>query len=45
LPIYIFSTVRNVVTPEINAVSSLLMLASIGFVSLSLLMGFRRSGQ
>jgi spermidine/putrescine transport system permease protein len=45
LPIYIFSTVRNVVTPEINAVSSLLMLISIGFVSLSLLTGFRRSGQ
>ncbi|MDF2764102.1 MAG: transporter permease [Rhodospirillales bacterium] len=44
LPVYIFSTVRNVVTPEINAVSSLLMLVSIGFVSLSLLTGIRRSG-
>ena len=45
LPIYIFSTVRTAVTPEINAVSSLLMLVSIAFVSLSLLTGFRRSGQ
>ncbi len=45
LPIFIFSTIRNVVTPEVNAVSSLLMLVSIGFVSLSLLTGFRRSGQ
>jgi spermidine/putrescine transport system permease protein len=45
LPIYIYSTVRNVITPEINAVSSLLMLVSIGFVSLSLLTGVRRSGQ
>ena len=44
LPVFIFSTVRNVVTPEINAVSSLLMLVSIGFVSLSLLTGIRRSG-
>jgi spermidine/putrescine transport system permease protein len=44
LPVYIFSTVRNVITPEINAVSSLLMLVSIGFVSLSLLTGVRRSG-
>jgi spermidine/putrescine transport system permease protein len=45
LPIYIYSTVRNVITPEINAVSSLLMLVSIGFVTLSLLTGVRRSGQ
>ena len=44
LPVYIFSTVRNIITPEINAVSSLLMLVSIGFVSLSLLTGVRRSG-
>ncbi len=45
LPIYIYSTVRNVITPEINAVSSLLMLVSIGFVTLSLLTGVHRSGQ
>ena len=45
LPVFIFSTIRNVVTPEVNAVSSLLMLISIGIVSLSLLIGFRRSEQ
>ena len=36
--------VRNVVTPEINAISSILMLVSILFVSVSLVTGVRRSG-
>lgn len=37
LPLYIYSMVKQGVTPEINALSSLMMVASMGLVMLSLL--------
>jgi hypothetical protein len=36
MPLYIYSLVRKGVTPEINALSSVLLLGSIGLVGLSL---------
>jgi spermidine/putrescine transport system permease protein len=42
LPLYVYSLVRRGVTPEINALSSLLLLFSIGLVVLSLVMQRRR---
>lgn len=36
MPLYIYSLVRRGVTPEINALSSVLLLGSIGLVGLSL---------
>jgi len=42
LPIYIYSMVRLGISPEVNAVSSLLLAASVLFVSLSYLIGRRK---
>lgn len=39
LPIYIFGLVRTGVTPEVNAISALMLLVSIALVSLSLFLG------
>lgn len=39
LPIYIYGLVRVGVTPEVNAISSLMLLVSIALVSLSLFLG------
>lgn len=39
LPIYIFGLVRTGVTPEVNAISSLMLLLSLSLVSLSLFLG------
>ncbi|WP_193175720.1 ABC transporter permease [Oricola nitratireducens] len=39
LPIYIFGLVRTGVTPEVNAISALMLLISIALVSLSLFLG------
>jgi len=39
LPVYIFGMIRIGVTPEVNALSSLMLLISILFVSLSFLVG------
>ncbi|WP_020593349.1 ABC transporter permease [Kiloniella laminariae] len=39
LPIYIFGLVKTGVTPEVNAISSLMLLLSISLVSLSLFLG------
>ena len=39
LPIYIFGLVRTGVTPEVNAISSLMLLLSLTLVSLSLFLG------
>ena len=39
LPIYIFGLVRTGVTPEVNAISALMLLLSIALVSLSLFLG------
>lgn len=44
LPIYIFGMIRIGITPEVNAISSLMLLISIGFVSLSFLVGRIRRG-
>jgi spermidine/putrescine transport system permease protein len=41
LPVYVFSMVRMGVTPAVNAVSTLLMLASITLLSVSYLLGRR----
>lgn len=43
LPIYIFGLVRVGVTPEVNAISALMLLISIALVSLSLFLGRDRS--
>lgn len=43
LPVYIYSMVRKGITPEINAISSLLLVVSICFVLASYLMNRRRS--
>lgn len=42
LPIYIFGMIRIGVTPEVNAVSALMLMVSIAFVSLSWLAGRAR---
>jgi spermidine/putrescine transport system permease protein len=39
LPIYIFGLVRTGVTPEVNAISALMLLLSLALVSLSLFLG------
>jgi spermidine/putrescine transport system permease protein len=39
LPVYIFGMIRIGITPEVNAVSALMLLISIAFVSLSWLVG------
>lgn len=39
LPVYIFGMIRIGITPEVNAVSALMLLVSIAFVTLSLLLG------
>lgn len=39
LPVYIFGMIRIGITPEVNAVSSLMLLVSIAFVTLSVLIG------
>lgn len=39
LPIYIFGLVRTGVTPEVNAISALMLLVSVALVSLSLFLG------
>jgi spermidine/putrescine transport system permease protein len=41
LPVYVFSMVRMGVTPAVNAISTLLMLASIAVLTLSYLLGRR----
>lgn len=43
LPIYIFGLVRTGVTPEVNAISSLMLLLSLVLVSLSLFLGREQS--
>ncbi|HTK85225.1 MAG TPA: ABC transporter permease [Patescibacteria group bacterium] len=43
LPVYIYSMVRKGITPEINAISSLLLVVSMGFVIASVI--FNRKGQ
>ncbi len=45
LPIYIFGLVRVGVTPEVNAISSVMLLLSIALVSLSLFLGREKSGK
>lgn len=42
LPVYIYSMVRKGITPEINAVSSLLLVVSLGFVLAAHLIGRRK---
>ena len=42
LPVYIFGLVRMGITPEVNALAALLLLASIAFVALSWWIGRRR---
>lgn len=44
LPLYIYGMVRMGITPEVNAVSTVLLLVSVLFVSLSYLVGRRRWG-
>lgn len=39
LPVYIFGMIRIGITPEVNAVSALMLLVSIAFVTLSFLVG------
>lgn len=43
LPVYIFGMIRIGVTPEVNAISALMLVISILFVSLSFLIGRMRS--
>jgi spermidine/putrescine transport system permease protein len=43
LPVYIFGLIRMGITPEVNAVSALMLLVSIVFVALSYWMGQRKS--
>ncbi|HLY66897.1 MAG TPA: spermidine/putrescine ABC transporter permease PotC, partial [Chloroflexota bacterium] len=42
LPTFIFSLIRAGVSPKINAISTVVLLVSIIFVSVSLLIGRRR---
>ncbi|HBM12752.1 MAG TPA: spermidine/putrescine ABC transporter permease PotC, partial [Rhodospirillaceae bacterium] len=39
LPIYIFGLIRVGVSPEVNAISSLMLVVSVVMVSISLLLG------
>ena len=41
LPVYVFSMVRMGVTPEVNAISTLLVAVSMSVLSLSYLLGRR----
>ena len=41
LPVYIFSLIRQGTTPELNAISTLLILASLFLVSIALLLNAR----
>jgi spermidine/putrescine transport system permease protein len=41
--VYIFGLIRMGITPEVNAVSALMLLVSIAFVALSYWMGQRKS--
>ena len=43
LPVYIFGMIRIGITPEVNAISALMLIVSIVFVSLSYLLGRSRS--
>ncbi|MBV8681214.1 MAG: ABC transporter permease [Aquitalea sp.] len=43
LPVYIFGLIRMGITPEVNAVSALMLLVSIAFVALSYWLGQRKS--
>src|SRR3546814_11320492 len=43
LPVYIFGMIRIGITPEVNAISSLMLIVSILFVTLSFLIGRLRS--
>ena len=43
LPVYIFGLIRMGITPEVNAVSALLLLVSMAFVALSYWLGKRQS--
>ena len=43
LPVYIFGMIRIGITPEVNAISALMLVVSIMFVSLSYLLGRARS--
>ena len=42
LPVYIFGMIRNAVTPGVNALSTLMLVASILIVSLSYLLARKR---
>lgn len=42
LPIYIFGLIRMGVTPEVNAISSMMLIVSIAFVSFSFVLGVRK---
>jgi spermidine/putrescine transport system permease protein len=42
LPIYIFGLIRIGVTPEVNAISSMMLIISVVFVTLSFVLGFRQ---
>jgi spermidine/putrescine transport system permease protein len=42
LPVYIFGMIRNAITPGVNALSTLLLLASIFFVSISYIITRRK---
>jgi len=44
LPVYIFGMIRMGITPEVNAISALMLVVSILFVSLSFLVGRLRRG-
>jgi spermidine/putrescine transport system permease protein len=41
LPVYIFGMIRMGITPTVNAISTMLIVASVGFLSLSYLLGRR----
>ena len=43
LPVYIFGMIRIGITPEVNAISTMLLAVSVVFVALSYLIGQRRS--
>jgi spermidine/putrescine transport system permease protein len=43
LPIYVFGLIRIGVTPEVNAISSMMLIVSIAFVSFSFFIGTRKS--
>jgi spermidine/putrescine transport system permease protein len=42
MPLYIYSLVRRGVTPEINALSTVLLVASMGLIVVSLILQRRR---